>query len=169
MIKLAPGDIFCTRNPMLLGRVINVIQRFWSKDNQSEYSHSGIILDKDGETFEALWTNKRQNLFTAYAGRQVLIGRHVNMNFATFAKGWNGIKKHEGRWYAGHRLLFFLIPPLAKYLNFGLGVCSELTAKFLFRSGLWKHWKGLCPDDMADRIHYWRDLEVVFEGILLSK
>jgi len=165
-IELRPGDIFVARNPMMLGRIINAIQKFWAKDNQSKYSHSGIILSKDGETFEALWTNKRQNLFSAYAGKNILIGRHIDMNQTAFIKGWSGVKHHEGKLYAGHRLLFFLFPPLAKYLNFGLGVCSELTAKFLFKAGLWTNWKGLNPDDIADRIHHWRGFKVIFEGVL---
>jgi len=160
-IKLQPGMIFCTQNPMLLGKVINVVQKFWAKDNQSKYSHSGIILNEEGLTFEALWTNKRQNLFSAYAGRKVLIGRHIGMNAEMFAKCWDRIQHHEGRWYAGHRLLFFLFPPIAKYINFGQGVCSEITAQFL-----WQNWKGLNPDDISDRVHHWKNFEVVFEGVL---
>ena len=96
----------------------------------------------------------------------MLIGRHSGMGLIEFTKGWNGVKHHEGKWYAGHRLLFFLIPPVAKYLNLGLGVCSELTAKFLFKSGMWRQWKGLNSDDIADRIHHWREFEVVFEDVL---
>lgn len=163
-IKLKPGDIFCTRNPMLLGRAINGVQRFWSKDGKSEYSHSGIIIGKDGTTFEALWTNKRQNIWEAYEGQKVLIGRNAHMTPKRFVKGWLGVRHHEDKWYAGHRLVFFLIPPLAKIFNLGLCVCSELTAKFLYKAGIWDHWKGLNPDDIADRIHNWKDFEIIYEG-----
>lgn len=164
MIELKPGDIFCSRNPMMLGRAINAVQTIWSKDNKSEYSHSGIILDSKGTTFEALWTNKKQNIFKAYAGRNVLIGRHRNMSSEVFEKGWEGIKKHEGKWYAGYRLPLFFIPFLAKYINFGLGVCSELTMKFLYKAGLAEAWKGWNPDDVADMINKWKDYKIIFKG-----
>jgi len=162
--ELKKGDIFCTRNPMALGRAINFVQKIKSKDNKAEYSHSGIIMHEDGMTFEALWTNKRQNLFTDYQGRKVLIGRHKGMTDAKFQLGWNGIKKHEGKWYAGHRLIFFLIPFAAKYINLGLGVCSELTMKFLYKAKLADAWKSWNPDDVADMIKKWKDYEIIYEG-----
>ena len=165
-IELNQGDIFCTRNPMALGRIINFVQKIKSKDNEAEYSHSGIIMYKDGMTFEALWTNKRQNLFVDYRGKKVLIGRHKEMTPEKFHLGWEGIKKHEGKWYAGHRLILFLIPFTAKYINFGLGICSELTMKFLYKAKISYAWRSWNPDDVADMIKNWRDYEVIFEGII---
>ncbi|MBW2600151.1 MAG: hypothetical protein JRC60_08815, partial [Deltaproteobacteria bacterium] len=94
-LKLQRGMIFCSRNPMALGRAINFIQKIHAKDNQSEYSHAGIII-RAGEqpiSFEALWTNKRQDFYKAYKGKKVLIGRHKDMTLKLFDKGWNGIKK----------------------------------------------------------------------------
>ena len=164
MNPLRPGDIFCTRNPMMLGRAINGVQKFWSKDNKSEYSHSGVIIDNLGTTFEALWTNKHQDFSTAYKGINVVIGRNKNMTPLLAQKGWEGVKHHKGKAYAGHRLLFFLIPPLAKYLGFGLGVCSELTMKYLCKAGLSDCWQGWNPDDVADMIHKWKEWEVIYEG-----
>ena len=169
-MKLRRGDIFCARNPMMLGKAINFVQKIQAKDNQSEYSHSGIIviggeLEECG-TFEALWTNKQQRFYKAYKGKKVLIGRHKDMNLKLFNRGWNGIKKHEGKWYAGHRLLFHLIPLAPKYLCLGFGVCSELTMKFLYKAGLAPAWKGWNPDDVADMIHNYRDYEIIFEGVL---
>ena len=169
-LKLEKGMIFCSRNPMLLGRAINFVQKAWAKDDQSEYSHSGIIVKggniEDCISFEALWTNHQQNFYKAYQGKKVLIGRHIEMTPERFQKGWNGIRKHEGKWYAGHRLPLFFIPFLAKYANFGLGVCSELTAKFLFKAELLDYWTGVNPDDVADIIHRWRAFEVVFQDVL---
>lgn len=167
-IVLKPGDIFCTKNPMWLGRAITFVEKLHASDNQAEYSHSGIIYAEDSTTFEALWTNKKQNLFEAYKGKKVLIGRHNDMTKIRFMRGWNKVKKHEGKWYAGHRLFFFFIPFVAKYINLGLGVCSELTAKFIAGSGIYKdfYWKGKNPDHIADMIHKWKDWEVVFEGEL---
>lgn len=162
---LKPGDIFLTANPMWMGRIINFVQKFTSKDSQSVYSHAGIILNSQGRTFEALWTNKNQDLFKAYCGKKILIGRHAGMTHNKFVKGWQGIKHHKGKFYAGHRLLFFLFcPPLAKYFSLGLGVCSELTMKFLYRAGLAEAWKGWNPDDIDDMIHHYREYEIIYEG-----
>ena len=164
-IKLQPGDIVCTTNPMWLGRAINFMQRMRAKDNESTYSHALIILDEDGTYFEANWTNKRGNFFDDYAKKQVLIGRHDKMDSARFEQGWDAIKDQEGKVYAGHRLLFFAIfPPLAKWLSVGIGVCSELCMKFLWGAGLASSWKGWNPDDVADMIHRYRSWYVVFEG-----
>jgi len=165
-IILKPGDIFCVQSPMLFGKIIVFIEKINSTDNEAKYGHSGIILDSDGTTFEALWTNKKQNLFEKYAGYNILIGRHRDMTEETFQKGWDKVRHHEGQWYAGHRLLFFFVPFVAKYLNLGLGVCSELTAKFLCHSGVIEdlYWKGKNPDHIADMIHKWKGWEIVFEG-----
>lgn len=165
-MKLQPGDIFCTRNPMLLGKIINQVQKIISVDGQSKYSHSGLITDSSGITFEALWTNRKQNLFKAYEGKQILIGRHKGMTPQLFAQGWALISHHEGKWYAGHRLLFFLVcPPLVKFFNLGPGVCSELTAKHWYRAGLIDFWSGVYPDFLADMILHWKDIQVIYEGI----
>jgi len=43
---LRRGDIFCSANPMFLGRAINIVQTIWSPDHKSTYSHSGIIVGK---------------------------------------------------------------------------------------------------------------------------
>jgi len=167
ILTLKPGDIFLSRNPMMLGRLINWVQAFTSKDNQSEYSHAGVIIDYKATTFEALWTNNCQNLFEAYGGKKVLIARHKAMTPDRAMVGWNGVKHHKGKIYAGHRLLFFLIcPPLAKYFCLGMAVCSEMVMKFLCKAGLSKAWKGHNPDDVHDMVAHWKEYDVIFEGIL---
>ena len=164
---LRPGDIFLSRNPMMLGRLINWVQAFTSKDNQSEYSHAGVIIDYKATTFEALWTNRCQNFFEAYKDKQVLIARHQDMDSKRAIDGWNGVKHHEGKIYAGHRLLFFLLcPPLAKYFSLGMAVCSELTMKFLCKAGLSTCWRGFNPDDVHDMVTNWKKYAVIYEGIL---
>lgn len=169
-MELKKGDIFCTRNPMALGMAINAMQKLWSKDNESTYSHAGIIVEggssEEAVTFEALWTNKRQNLYDAYRGKKVLIGRNVHMTDELFQKGWEGVKHHEGQVYAGYRLPLFFVPFLAKYLSLGLGVCSELAMKFLYKADLSDAWRGWNPDDVADMIHNYKDYCIIFEGVL---
>jgi len=134
--KVQPGDIFCTKNPMWLGRAINMVQKVWADDAESKYSHSGIIIDKFGTTIESLWRVKNQNLFEAYEGQQILIGRADLMTSASFNSGKEKIKSHDRDVYPFYRLFFHLIPPLARHINFGRVVCSELTAKFLVGAGI---------------------------------
>jgi hypothetical protein len=142
---------------MALGRAITTIEAFWDVDGKAEYSHAGIILGPNGTTFEALWTNKRQGLTSAYAGKQVLIGRHEGMDNIRFADGWCQVAHLEGRWYAGHRLLLHIIPPLARMIaTGGFAVCSELVAKFLCGAQLLDHWAGVNPDYVAGMIRRWR-------------
>ena len=185
--ELKPGDIFCTRNPMMLGRAICWFEKIGARDNHAEYSHSGIILDKNGVTFEAVWTNKKQNLFKAYAGQKVLIGRHDLMNYIEFNRGWNGVKKYEGKWYAGWRLLLHAIPLMSKFGTGNFAVCSELAMKFISKSGVMVntasakavaefirsgesiYWKGWNPDDIADMMRgplSVKGWSVVYEGQL---
>lgn len=167
MPVLQAGDIFCTANPMALGRAIKAIERFNSIDNRADYSHSGILLGPTATTFEALWTTRRNGLFNTYAGKQVLIGRNLMMSKERYEKGWDGISHLEGRWYPFWRLPLNVIPPLAKYLATGKNaVCSELAAMFLVKAGLFDYWKGINPDHVADVIQHYRDWIVVFEGIL---
>jgi hypothetical protein len=167
MPTLAPGDIFCTANPMMLGRIIMAIERLNSTDNNAEYSHAGIIMGPTATTFEALWTNRRNGLFNSYAGKKVLIGRNLRMTRERYDDGWKAVADFEGEWYAFHRLILNLIPPLAKLFSSGhCAVCSELAAKFLVGAGLMEYWKGINPDHMTDMLQHYREWQIIFEGIL---
>lgn len=164
-IVLMPGDIFCTANPMWLGKAINAAQRFFDPDNEAKYSHSGIITERDGSTFEALWSAKKSSL-QQYAGKQIIIGRNEKMTEMAFAVAHAEILKHKGQWYPFHRLFFFLIPPLAKYVHLlDRPVCSELAAKFLCHAGILKRWAGKNPDYIADMMTLWQEWTIVYEGI----
>ena len=164
---LMPGDIFCSRNPMWLGRAINGIQRFWDVDNRSKYGHAGIIIDPHGKTFEALWTVKCQNVWQAYNVPEksgLLIGRSADMTLSLFRAGWASVKKHEGNWYPFHRLLLHMLPPLSKYVSTGRYlVCSELTAKFLVGAKHLDFYKGVNPDYLAGIIRRWENWDIVYE------
>lgn len=166
-ITLKPGDFFCTRNPMALGRAINFIQKLWSKDNNSTYSHAGIITNASGRTLEALWSIRRNHL-DAYKGKRVLIGRWKGLEAGAYRKGMDAIQEDIGRVYPLWRLPLFMIPGAAKWISVGkFTVCSELTCKFLIGAGFTEigRWQGQNPDDVADIIKKWRDVEVVFEGV----
>ena len=175
-IQLKPGDFFTTRNPMALGVAINGFQKVWSRDNKSEYSHAGIITNATGDTFEALYTIKSQNLFSAYAGAQVLIARYTafprTLDFKITVALYKIRKRHAGQVYPYWRLPFQIIPPLAKYLSWGgkFVVCSELVAEYLHMIGA-RHgqYTGTNPDTLADEWHHWKNYEIVFEGTLPEK
>ncbi len=186
MDLLHPGDIFCSRNPMWLGRVITWFEKLRAEDNQAEYSHAGIVVEQPDTTFEALWTNRKQNLFKAYSGTRVLIGRHEYMTPGRAARGWESIKKYEGKWYAGWRLIFHALPFCSKVGTGNFAVCSEMVGKFISKSGALVagcspsdravqefirtgesfYWKGRTPDNIADMIRDHRGWSVVFEGVL---
>jgi len=164
-MDLQPGDIFLTRNPMALGKAINWIQRIKSNDNESIYSHAGIITTDSGMTLEALWTIKSQNLFDAYEGSRVMIGRNTRMTKDRYIKGIKTVRPFTGRRYPFHRLFLHLIPGASKYINTGrFLVCSELVDKFLFEAGIEKQYRGRNPDNIADMIRDWKKWETVFEG-----
>lgn len=173
--KLQPGDVFGTRNPMALGRMINFIQKLWSKDSASKYSHSGIIIDEDGATFESLWTLNTGNLFKAYTGKEIIVARPISKydkaKLLTRKEKYTAVKKiiveHKGQWYPYWRLTLQLIPPLAKIVWFNRPVCSELVAKYLWYIKARHHqWAGTNPDTLADEWRIWKNFEVIFEGKL---
>lgn len=164
-VKLQPGDIFCTVNPMWLGKSINAVQKFFDPDNEAKYSHAGIITDSDGGTFEALWTTKNSTL-SQYKGKQIIIGRNESMIDAIFPIAYAEVLQHKGQWYPFHRLAFFLIPPLAKYVHvLNRPVCSELAAQFLCYAGILKNWAGKDPDYIADMMTRWRGWTIIYEGV----
>ena len=97
MDRLLPGDIFCSRNTDALGGAIKLVQKFNSIDNAVDYSHSGIICGPSGKTYEAVKTVRHQNLFSAYNGQKVLIGRHRGMSHFGYLRGMSEVlKKYRG-------------------------------------------------------------------------
>jgi hypothetical protein len=167
MIYLQPGDIFLSANPWVIGRAINAVQAWWARDCQAVYGHAGIILGTDGTTLEALWRVKSQNIFSAYSGQQVLIGRNKKLSLFQFWRGARQVLSQYGRIYPLHRLALFMIPPLARRINvFDWTVCSELVAQYLYHAGALGYWSGVMPDDLSDMIHNWRDWQIVYEGKL---
>lgn len=166
-VNLQQGDIFCTRNPMALGRAINAVQTFWSADNDSEYSHAGIITSAAGDTFESLWTIKESHV-DKYIGKKVLIGRVACPRVYKVVAIKIVQDRYQGRLYPFWRLVFHLLPPLAKYISTGNNpVCSELMFAYILELGISRvgRWQGKNPDHAADFIKYADECEPVFEGI----
>jgi len=179
---LKPGDIVCTTYSMehdpdgpdlaqqVLSLGIRTGQCINDVDGMAIYTHTFIITDESGRTFETLWTYRSQRIGRAYAGQQVLIGRHKNMAIEKFYIAHEALhKKYAGRRYPAWKIpLFLLAPRLIKYLP-GKPVCSELTFRYLYRCGLVDHWRGVTPSYVADAIRRWRDFEIIYEGRLTWK
>lgn len=168
-MKLEPGLIGCTRNPMWLGRAINARQKIGAKDNDSTYSHALIVANSYGDTFEALWKT-RFNHLDHYTGEMVLLGRLVGPAKEDIRQAFASVvREHRGQVYPWWRLAFHLVSSVAaKYISSGkFLVCSELTAKYIKLAGIGHvgRWQGWNPDDIADFIKHDDACEVVFEGI----
>ena len=168
-VKLQPGDVFGTRNPMALGRAINGIQYIWSSDGNSIYSHSGIIESKVGETYEALWSIKEGHL-NKYCDKRVIIARYTDLKQRAFKRAMTRLKRrHDDQWYPWWRIPLHIVPPLAKFISYKgkRVVCSELVAELEFLLGL-RHaqFVGTNPDKLADEWKRWKGWEIVGEGIL---
>lgn len=169
MIDLRCGDVFVSRNPWRIGRMINAVQRFWSLDGRSEFSHAGIITSVDGATLEALATVSCGNLLRDYAGQRVMIARpHAPRDVKKLALVTIRAK-HLGQIYPGWRLLFHLVPPLARTISAGgmFLVCSELVAKYLYFAGVRdRPYTGINPDTLADEWREHRGYNILFTGEL---
>jgi hypothetical protein len=167
MIEIKPGDIFCVRGASPLSGAIRLFSKLISSDNNAYYNHSGIFLSSS-ETFEALNTYKRQDFYSAYQGKEVIIGRHLSMTPELFEKGSEEILKFEGLHYPVLRLIVHTNPILVKYLYFKRPVCSELVWLFLKVAGMdfCNYAWGKNPDHVADAIERWRVFEVIAKGRL---
>ena len=166
--NIIQGDVFCSTNPMSLGKAINTIQWIWSKDGESTYSHAGIFRDNNANTLESLWTVKSQNFFEAYKDDKVIIARYIGYCDAPIPTVIARIEKeHLGNIYPFWRIFLHIIPPLSKIGVFNRLVCSELCAKYLYYLGA-RHsqYNSTNPDTLADEWRRWKDMEVVYEGIL---
>jgi hypothetical protein len=172
IVKLKSGDVFCSANSWAIGRAVQFVQKVLSKDNASKYGHAGIVVDGYGQTIEALWTTKVNHL-DSYIGKPVLIARpiktimDVEISEGMIESALEEIEANNlGRAYPFWRLLFHLVPPIAKHLTSRRHlVCSELVAKYLWLiRSRHNQYPGTNPDDLADEWSRWKNFKVVFEG-----
>lgn len=181
-IALLPGDIVCVTYSMdldpdgknylqaALTYGIRKTQCFNDVDGKAHFTHTFFITDVAGTTFEALWKYRKQNLYKAYAGQEVLIGRHHKMTRLAFYTAYSKLHSaYNGKNYPALKLPAFLFfPRLLKYIP-GKPVCSELTGKLLYDTGCIDHWRGITPSYIADMIRRWKDFSTVYNGILPIK
>lgn len=169
ILNLEPGAVFGTRNPMALGRAINAIQWYYSSDGESTYSHSGIILNEQGETYEALWRIRKGDL-REYLGQNIIVARYSSLSSFSFKTALMRLMaRHHGQFYPVWRLPLHLLGPLSKLISWRgkFVVCSELVAEFLYLAGL-RHGQyiGTNPDQLADEWRRWQGWKILGEGIL---
>ncbi len=172
-IDLRAGDLFCVRSAGLLSYAIMAVERFNSKDDKAEFGHSGIIVDAQGSTFEAL-TTLRYGSIDRYRGQHLLIARPVLkisrspvQLFDRHAAINRVIREHQGQIYPFWRIALHLVPPVAKYLSVDGRwlVCSEITAKAeVYMGVLSGPYAGRNPDDLADRWRVSWTHQVLFDG-----
>ena len=160
---LQQGDEFASRNPQSLGLIINTFQKIQSVDNESDYTHTGVIISATGQTFEARNSLDKYHL-NDYKGQKVLIARYNQMSPDLYMKGWIAISQYMGKTYPYFRLILHALR-LAKYVHWETPVCSELTSKFEVAIGARHNWWGVNPDNLVD---VWKDsrrFNIIFEGV----
>ena len=167
-IQLRQGDVFATKNPQSLGKIITCMEAFRSESGCAEYSHAGIIQDLTGKTLEAVWHIEEQNFFEVYKDQKVIIARWTGMTPETYKKGFDSVKSEIGMVYPYSRLFFHLIG-LARWIHLGKDtVCSELAEKFLINAGAimiaGKNWWGLTPQELVDEWRVSKYFDVIYEG-----
>lgn len=163
---LKKGDIFFVSQPSVLGSTINWFQRLLSSDNIARYNHSGIIIDDKGTTFEALWKAESHNFYERYSGKQVLIARMNAPLIRIRGAVEKVVNEDQGNFYPIHRLVYLLVPPLAKYTGTGRSVCSEIAAKTAYYAGIrHRYFQGTTPDKLVDEVRHWREYSIQFEGV----
>lgn len=172
------GDVFGVKGSGPLFGAIRTVQYINSRDNESTYGHSAIILDAKGTVLDTRWRVGRTSL-DLYAGQQIIIARPVEwisqdglssgpINESTILTTLKAMEVNDtGRWYPVHRLFLHLIPPVAKFLHIKrFQVCSERTAAYLQAIGARpKPIGGSTPDMLADEWRRWRNYQIIFEGI----
>ena len=163
-MKLKAGDCFVVRGDTSLSYLIRVFGNFWSSDGECTFNHAGIILDREGNTFESLNRIGIYNL-EIYKGKQILIVRHKKMTSARFLDGFASVNHLNGVIYPWWRLALHLFH-LARFFNrSGIPVCSELVGMFENGAGLRKVFWGLTPDNLADEWRISKHYEIVYEGV----
>lgn len=170
MLDIKAGDIFCVNSGYWVSRAITNVTGLYALDKNAKYSHSGIIINQNGQTFESLYHIEINHL-EEYVGKQIIIGRHSSMSYPIFKSAFDPLfDEQNGRVYPAWRIALFLIPPLARYLSNGEWlVCSELAAKFLKNAGILNTFTGWAPDNIADMIRDWKNWSIIFEGTLTEK
>lgn len=169
MVKVQLGDLAAVKTETAGGGFIIVKDWALSPDNEAIYSHTLIIADEHGATFEAR-PSRGLSYYSLYdyIGHQVLIVRPKVCNKDKKVALDTITAKLKGKPYPKIRILLHAISrPLAKWFHLGVPVCSESTAFYAFLMGIGdNNYFGRTPDMEADRWEDSKHFYVVYEGIL---
>jgi hypothetical protein len=144
--------------------LINFVQKLYAKDNKSIYSHSGIIIDDLGNTWEASKTVCSKNIFTDYKDKDILVVRYNDLTEVKFDIGYVRVKQYAGDKYPWYRLILYILR-LEKYIHWTKMVCSELVAKYLNSIGArHNYWFGTNVDDLHDEYVNYKIYTTIYEG-----
>jgi len=163
------GDEFGEFSHHTLAHGINFFQALYAKDHNAKYNHTGIIINANGDTTEALWTIGPDSLWNPNRiGHRIIIVRYTGCSLEVKQKELaNLIAYHKGQWYPWWRMFMHIVPPLAKISLFKRPVCSEYTARYEHFIGAGdSHWAGKRPDTLVDS---WNqrsgdDYQIIYEG-----
>lgn len=67
-----PGDVFVTRSPGALGKIIRLGERLHGGGKAAYWNHAGIVVDNQGGTVEAAARGVVRNTITAHPTRLIL-------------------------------------------------------------------------------------------------
>lgn len=181
---LRPGDYFCSTSvgensgfwATMLSSSIRAVERKKSRDGNAFYTHSGIIVNQTGKTFEARMRYGYYDI-DDYLGGPIIIGRHVAMTSSRFKSGMIApyhndlaLYRLDGRKYPKRVLVMMLLGIARLFRPTGKPVCSECVAIHMLKCGIAKLakkvgvWEDRTPDDIADMINNWSGFVIVFEG-----
>lgn len=149
---------------------IQGVSRHREIDGQAFFTHAGIIVDEDANTFEALTSGYgSQNFFETYRDCPYIIARHRDFNDMNHYRHWLGMRAiHHlmGKRYPWSRIALHAFPTIPKYIRFGRPVCSEMTFQYGMAAGL-KHityYWGVTPAHIADCFRRWDVFEILKEN-----
>jgi hypothetical protein len=165
-MQLNPGDIFVVKSKSKIAKAILAIEHVMSEDHEAEYTHAGIILGDNGDTFESLRHIDHYNM-DLNKGCHIFIARHNLMAQEIFNTCMSSVIKYDGQNYPWWRLGLFFGGLADDLYRIDRPVCSELVALFLKGGGLrLEHSWGVSPDNLADEWHS-KSLTytTVFEGV----
>lgn len=170
--ELIAGDFFVVARDSFLFRLIRAGEIFVSMDGVAVYGHAGIITDPDGTTFEQLKRGKHSHI-DKYLGMPIMIVRPVTrldgkpvQRLDIEASIEQTVYQFKDDIYPAWRFFWHLFKPLAKYASTGkYAVCSEVVAVYLSYIGaFYGSWKGVNPDDLAERAVTDKYYRVLFKG-----
>lgn len=166
------GDVFVVARDSALFRMIRRAEIFLSTDGAATYGHAGIITSDSLDTFEQLKT-ARYGRLDKYEGMPIFIVRPVHTlegNLVTAQEKDSAIEQvihnFQGNVYPAWRFFWHFFKPLAKYATTGRHVvCSEMVARYLmYFNAFHGSYKGINPDDLADRFVTDKYYKKIFEG-----